>query len=206
MPLLMGLFAVGVARAQEGETTARDWIVTLTWSPEYCNAHLGLREPQCTEEHFFEIGGLRTDPQGEACDTNGESISEKQFPQLFTALPNRGALKRIWSRQGACTGLGINEYFVQFNRAKRRVTVPAGFREVRETLKMPVEDLKAAFVKSNPDMTANGVRLQCSGRWLKEVEICLDRNFEFRACGEEPADHCKPEVHLRESRAIVRGR
>ena len=41
---------------------------------------------------------------------------------------------------------------------------------------------------------------QCSGRYFRELRICLSRSLEPRACGADLKDRCGNEVLLRPSR------
>ena len=173
------------------------WILSLGWSPQICDDSPGSREFQCLEENYFRVHGLQPLFRGDAPACTEEPMSDVLLNQLMLDLPNRARLRRVWKEQGACSGLSAENYAVQFSRGARRLATPAAFTAVHDKLEMPAADIKAAFVRVNPELTLDSIVLQCRRRYLSEVQVCVDANFQPRTCGVSTETSCKDVVKVR---------
>lgn len=176
----------------------QEWLLGLSWSPEYCKANLGLKERQCQEEAYFELGGLRprfvagTEP---SCEEG--RLDSALMARAESTLANKTQLRKIWRNQGACSGLPPEEYLVQLDRARRRVAVPAEYQQVREKFSTTVVELKTAFMRENEGLTQDAIALRCRGRHLSELLFCVDADFRFQACDVDISDACRDPVQVR---------
>lgn len=202
--VLLMLWTAPLALAQS--VPLKGWTLTFFWSPEYCNAHVASREPQCTEENYFVIGGLQPEFTAKAptdCPDR-DALDREKMETLLWIVPNRVTLKSMWSEQGSCSGLERDEYFRQVARAQRRVVVPSQYRGADTTLDTKVVAVRKAFVVANPGLKDAGVSVSCKGsRWLREVRVCLDPKFEFRSCA-AVAETCDADIRLRQTRTVRR--
>ena len=204
--LLAAMLAVGLGLVAEAHAAAPDgWTLQLAWSPEFCAAELTSKEPQCTEERYFVVTGLQPRFDGGAPECSGEALDKEQAERWLVVIPNRAQIKKVWKRQGACSGLDPAGYFTQLERASRRVAVPAQYSGITEPLRTTRAAVKAAFIGSNPGLNEDAISLQCHGRRLDSVEICVDADFQFRGCG-KPEQCSGDELRLRELRASREGR
>ncbi|MGQ0621064.1 MAG: hypothetical protein ACT4QA_14280 [Panacagrimonas sp.] len=210
--LLMSIAMCQVPRAMADEPmpALRGWTAEFTWSPEFCHASPASREPQCTGEHYFVMGGLRPDfavPSTGDCP-DGASLDRDKAEALIWIVPNRHTLKRIWGEQGRCSGLELDEYFRQVERARRRVILPSQYSGLTSNLVTRGEDVRKTFVAANPDLIEQAVSLRCkSSQWLSEVRVCFDAKFAFRSCsGIAPIANCEAAIKLRGIRASRVGR
>jgi len=89
------------------------------------------------------------------------------------------------------------EYLLQLDRARRRVEISGVYRDMPEMMTTDAATLRQQFLEANPGLAAEALSLQCSGRWLKEVRVCVDDGFGFRQCGAADADHCGERIKLR---------
>ncbi len=55
-------------------------------------------------------------------------------------------------------------------------------------------------MRSNPGLRADGIALQCSGRYFSELRICYDRQMDPRACGRDLDDRCDAQALFRPPR------
>ena len=53
------------------------------------------------------------------------------------------------------------------------------------------------FATANPALPTGSITLQCSGRYLQEVQMCVDRALTRRRCGDDQPDRCGNRVVLR---------
>ena len=131
------LAAVGVeqARAQFGNSF-RDqagqfdyYVLSLSWSPEYCAGAPGGGSPQqCSgEKQFgFVVHGLwpqhnRGYPQ--FC-RNKSRVDDKIIEQLLPIMPSEQLIRHEWKKHGTCSGLTAAQYFEKVEDSYALVTIP----------------------------------------------------------------------------------
>ncbi|MGQ0699991.1 MAG: hypothetical protein ACT4PZ_17320 [Panacagrimonas sp.] len=193
------LFAALACFAQASAAAGPDgWIVALGWSPEFCKAHPGSKEQQCTEENYFLLHGLAPVFRGNAPGCSSGRLPEELADQARLDVPNRARVKYIWLNEGSCSRLEPREYVVQLARAARRFAVPLEYREaVGANLDLTQEDLKSAFIRANRDLKPDSLLMQCSRGFLTEVHICVDTAFQPQSCGEGQSGSCKEKIRVR---------
>lgn len=179
------------------------WTLSLVWSPEYCNSNLSSKEPQCVEERFFTVNGLEPKYLSREPECAKGVLEEEDVVRWFAVIPNRARISRVWRSQGACSGLSQSEYFVQMERASRRLLVPAKFTDVVDQIDISREDFKQAFIGENPSLTREALALRCHGRWLHEVQACFTPDFRVRNCG--LPENCPEQIRLRPLRRSREG-
>ncbi|AXQ30699.1 hypothetical protein D0B54_19320 [Solimonas sp. K1W22B-7] len=191
----------GRAQAPDG------WTISLLWSPEYCNANLGLKEPQCLQERYFELGGLQPRfSAGAGPDCESGALSPESLDRIFGTVANKTLARKIWRTQGACSGLGQPEYMIAVDRAGRRLTVPEEYAAVRKKpLSVTREAFLGAFRRENPELQPEQMLLVCKGKWLREVLVCVDADFRFQRCALDLEGQCPDSFQLRHVRANREG-
>lgn len=188
-----------------GRAAPAGWTLQLAWSPEYCESELTSKEPQCTEERYFTVAALLPQVDGARAACERDPLTEDEVGRWLAVIPNRAQIRKIWKSVGACSGLGSADYYTQLERASRRVAPPARFSGVTEPQQATRTELKAAFIDSNPGLSEDAIVLQCRGRWLSGVEVCMDADFEFRSCS--ITDRCRgDELRIRPLRDSRVGR
>lgn len=175
------------------------WIMTLSWSPEYCHNNKLSSEPQCTGEFYFANFGLQVSGKvgdarlGDSCP-NVELAPNEQDRWLWT-IPNFERIRYVWAEQGACSGLDQSAYYAQMDYASRRVEIPETYEAIERRTTTSPASLRAAFLSANPEMREESIALHCDAHWLAEVRICFDEDMQFTQC---PVNgNCSDEVWLR---------
>ncbi|MFP5307082.1 MAG: ribonuclease T2 family protein [Gammaproteobacteria bacterium] len=173
------------------------WILALSWSPQYCKSEPA--DEQCGEPHGFVVHGLWPQHERGYPDYCGERerVPKELVDRMLTTMPSVDLIQRQWRKHGTCSGLEMKEYFLQVERARRSVVVPEAYDEPEERFETTPEAVEDAFIALNPKLVRTGIALQCRGRWLSEVRICLDREFQPRRCGADVDDRCRDEIHVR---------
>lgn len=208
--VLLGFALPLAAHAQDSATSGlRGWVAGLSWTPQYCDINASSKEPQCLGEHYFVIDRLApqfavgTAPE---CAADG-GLDRAAIDRLMWMVPNRYTLRQLWSTQGRCSGLSRDEYFVQVERARRRILIPPAYLSRPDQLDTTPEQLRLAFIEANPGMTEAGINVNCSTRrWLREVRVCLDADFGFRDCQAASEETCGDDIRVRPIRTTRLGR
>lgn len=175
------------------------WVLALSWSPEYCRRN--LTDEQCREPHGFIVHGLW--PQYEKgypdfCKTLSTHVPDALEARMLRTMPSRKLVRHQWKKHGSCSGLDVTEYFQEMERAAGRIAIPLDYTSPEAHLPSTLKAIEQAFGAVNPELDPDEIAVRCSGRYLREVHICLDRDFSPRSCGADVRDSCrKPEVILR---------
>lgn len=202
--LLIGSVAFSPARARTpGQFDY--WVLALSWSPQFCRSQPSSE--QCQYQHGFVVHGLwpqRERGYPEYCGQR-ERVPKDLVERMKPLMPSAALVNGQWRKHGSCSGMAMREYFFNVERAWRAVVIPERYRETPELLRTHVHEIEDEFIALSPKLRRDGIALQCSGRWLREVRVCLDRDFQPRACGVDVEDRCRSEVHVRPMRKITPG-
>lgn len=194
----LGLLLAGpaVAREPRGVPGRFDYyVLSLSWSPQYCADSDGRDARQCAtgRRYAFVLHGLwpqyeRGFPQ--ACASGGQ-LSRDLVDGMLDVMPSPSLVRHEWDVHGTCSGLAAGAYFATARRAYASVAIPDRFRApVREVYADP-RRIEQDFVTANPGLAPEAIAVLCSGRYLQEVRICLDRALRPRPCGGDVRDRCR---------------
>ncbi|TJY60815.1 ribonuclease T [Sinimarinibacterium sp. CAU 1509] len=167
------------------------WVLALSWSPQYCKSNPA--ESECVEPRAFVVHGLW--PQHERgypdyCGSRSEEVPDALEERMLEWMPSKELVRYQWRKHGSCSGMSMDQYFQNVERAYRRLVMPPDFRDPEDYIETSVPAIEDKFIELNPTLDHDGIALQCSGRWLKEIRICLDKALQPRACGDDVRDRC----------------
>jgi ribonuclease T2 len=176
------------------------WVLSLSWSPQYCKTHPGGE--QCGQPRGLIVHGLW--PQYERgypdyCG-NRERVPQEIVERILPLTPDADLIHQQWRKHGSCSGMPVDEYFLNVERARRNIALPPSLSVDTPGLESSLSELEDSFIELNPRLDHGHLALQCKGRWLSEIRICLDRAFQPRVCGEDVRDSCDDEVSVRANR------
>jgi len=203
---LVGLLLSATAQADGTPGRFDYYLLSLSWSPEYCAESRRDDELQCARPYAFVAHGLW--PQNEKgwpsdCRSK-ERVSDATIERMLPLMPSRGLIIHEWRKHGTCSGLKADSYFSLIDRAYHSITVPARYQRLSAALSVSSAELRRDLLAVNPSLPKNALVLQCSGRYLQEARICLDRELKPRACGSDQRDRCGTSVLLRPIRTGTR--
>jgi ribonuclease T2 len=195
---LVLLLGVGLLWGQRRDTPRGEagkfdfYVLSLSWSPQHCSTPAGERDRmQCggTRQYDFILHGLwpqyeRSWPQ--FCETN-EQLSKPVIDGVMDIMPSAGLIRHEWRKHGVCSGDNAARYFDRARRAFQNVKIPAALRSPKRARTVALAVIQKEFVTANPGLPAEAVTVNCSGRFLQEVRVCLTRDLKARACSAEVA-------------------
>jgi ribonuclease T2 len=199
---LFGLSLVAGAAAQDprqNEPGKFDfYILSLSWSPSYCE-QAGERAPaqQCGERPFsFVVHGLW--PQYEKgfpefCQNPAPRLDRNIVSSMLDLMPAPRLIFNEWDKHGVCSGLPARGYFETIRKARATVKIPPDYLAPKSALTVSPDEVEDAFVSANPGMSRTGIAVTCGGTRLSEVRICFSRDLQFRECPEIDKRACKRE-------------
>lgn len=171
------------------------YALALSWSPEFCRSHPGLRdEPQCRENRRFIVHGLWPQCENDApreC-RNGGRPDRIDKRRIHAFMPSDYLIRHEWKAHGTCTALSRSGYFELTEALYRKLNLP-GLAETAEA-----EEIERLFMEKNPGLDEDEIVLSCgangqrsSAKTLDEVIVCFDRNTHaFTRC-ENIRDTCR---------------
>jgi ribonuclease T2 len=184
--LLILCFAASSARAADFDY----YVLSLSWSPEYCNTSGGRDPQQCSPGRRlgFVLHGLW--PQFDKgypsnCGSGKMPAAVKaRYPGLY---PNEKLFEHEWSKHGTCSGLSPDRYLSLTQRLRQSVVVPEVFRAPAKPVRMTTAQFKRAFVIANAGLQESSIAVNCtgSGRFLREVFVCFTKDGKATACSRE---------------------
>lgn len=173
------------------------YVLALSWSSSWCALTGDARgEDQCDprHDHTFVLHGLW--PQHEIgwpsyCRTTARDPSRAETAAMADVMGSGGAAWYQWKKHGRCAGMPAAEYFATARRALGRVIIPPVFAKVDRPLRVSPQVIEAAFGEVNAGLEPPMITVTCKDGMIEEARICLTRDLEFRACGQDAARDCR---------------
>ena len=172
------------------------YVLALSWSPSVCDA-AGERAPrqQCGKRPYaFVVHRLW--PQYEKgfpefCQVPAPRLDRNLVSSMLDLMPAPRLVFHEWDRHGTCSGLAPRGYFENVRKARALVKIPAAYLDVKSHLSVTPDEVEEAFVTANPGMTREAIAITCDSRRLREVRICINKEFGFRECPEIERRACR---------------
>ena len=204
---LVLICAVGMVWGQRRDTPRGEagkfdfYVLSLSWSPQHCATPAGERDRmQCggARQYDFILHGLW--PQYERgwpqfCET-GEQLSKAVIDGVLDIMPSVGLIRHEWRKHGVCSGDNAARYFDRARRAFQNVKIPGALRSPKRARTVAPAAIQKEFLAANPGVATEAVTVNCNGRFLQEVRVCLTRDLKAKACSAEVAKQaCRlPEI------------
>ena len=186
--LLLCAVVPGQSRSKRHRRTAHGtafdyYLLTLSWSPEYCHGH--STDEQCTgNKHYgFVVHGLwpeyRSGSGPQHCGY-GQGLGDPS--SMLDIMPSLHLIQHEWTTHGTCSGLDADTYFGAIRKAFAATKIPAQFTNTSQQLTLSPSQIEQAFQQANPGLPAGGIQVTCPSNYLQGVEICLDKSLNHIAC------------------------
>lgn len=186
------------------------YTLVMSWSPTHCvTAQEGRDEDQCARldglRYGFVLHGLW--PQYEKGYPEACRIGRKPFvPQpvinsMLDIMPSGGLVIHEYKLHGTCSGLDPAEYYKLSRQLFTSVRVPERFKNPFEMQFTTPREVEVEFIRANSWLRPDMIAVTCGGpgNRLRDVRICMTRNGEGRACGQNENQQklCRAdEVHV----------
>jgi ribonuclease T2 len=194
---VLGIF-IGVAAPQNAPRQFDYYVLSLSWSPSFCETATGnARRQQCGARPFsFVVHGLW--PQYERgfpkfCLVPPPRLERNIMRSMLDLMPAPGLVYHEWEQHGTCSGLQPREYFDLVRTARGSVNIPEQYSHPTLPLSVTAAQVIDAFVSANDGLSPEGITLDCDHRRLREVRICFARDLKFRDCSRNAQRACRSE-------------
>jgi ribonuclease T2 len=180
---------------QESSSNFDYYVLALSWSPQHCATPAGRRDTmQCAgpRPYGFIVHGLW--PQYERgwpadCDSP-HRLEMDVTKSVMDIMPSERLIQHEWRKHGTCSGYPAKDYFALARKAYEAFKAPPAYGSPRSEVYVSPARYKKAVLEANPQLREKGVAVVCSGRFLQEVRVCLDKNLQPRDCGQGVRDTC----------------
>jgi len=180
LPFLALLFPLLAQSQQAGKFDY--YLLSMSWSPEYCYNHRGA--PECQRHLGLVVHGLwpqyKGAPRGpEEC---GNQAGLANPNSMLDIMPSVGLVQHEWTTHGTCSGLSANDYFALLRNTFTHFHVPYQLQEPRRQTIIRATGLKRAIEEANPGLNDSEIVLTCTEPYLKEVELCVNKDGKPQPC------------------------
>ena len=195
--LLLSLLLPAAADAQKkGKPGVFDYyLLTLSWSPEFCTT--SPSDPQCTGAHHFGfvIHGMWPQFNNGKWPQNCSTKPGLSDPSsIIDLMPTKKLITHEWQKHGTCSGLSAQDYFALTRRAFEGLQIPAQLKAPSSTVHLGLSDLRSAFRTANPTLSDDNFSIACSGKQLSEVRFCMDKQLKPVSC--HAKDTCSTNINV----------
>lgn len=158
------------------------YLLTLSWSPEFCYSH--REKPECQSGHHgFVVHGLWPQYASQGYPENCSTAPGLSNPaEMADIMPDTGLVVHEWSTHGTCSGLDAESYFKLLRQAFTSVKIPAQFVSPQTNFSIPPLDVKSEFVKANPNFSPEDMTVSCGNNFLTAVSMCMTKDLKPTAC------------------------
>ncbi len=203
------------ATAQDGAAAAHPdapgqfdfYVLSLSWSPSFCAEAAERRAGaapslQCGARHYsFVVHGLW--PQydkgfPEYCEKPAPRLDRDIVSSMLDLMPAPHLVYNEWDKHGTCAGLSPRGYFDTVRRARAAVKIPPDYSGLSAPLAVAPGAVADAFIKANPGLSAKAMAVECDGKRLTEVRLCLAKDVsaesgtvQFHDCPEIVKRSCR---------------
>lgn len=167
------------------------YALAMSWSPTYCATQGRSRpnEPQCAGErpYSFIMHGLW--PQYNRgwplyCETGTRPwVPNELIREMLDIMPSKRLIIQQYRKHGVCSGLSPENYFRNARKAFESIKIPARYISPQDYLNVTPEEIENDFLKTNPELTADMISIDCKSRNLRELRICFSRDLKPVRCG-----------------------
>jgi len=196
--LLIWLFTASAACAGGDRAGEFDYyVLSLSWSPTWCALEGDARAAeQCDPQadHGWVLHGLW--PQFHRgwpsyCQSAERPPSRAMTRDMADIMGSPGLAWYQWEKHGACSGLSAPAYFALAREAYDRVTRPAIFRKLQDTVRLPAHVIEEAFLKENKGWEADMLTITCRAGHIQEARLCLSKSLAPVPCGRDVISDCR---------------
>ncbi len=177
------------------------YVMSLSWSPEYCASSNNPSSTQCGERRYslvvhglwpqYENGGFPAD-----CSVR-TTVPKPIVDSMLDIMPSEELIQHEWDKHGTCSGLSVEKYFQLTRQIYNSIAIPAKYKQPTDYIVTSVKDLENDLIAANPTLDSGKIAIDCKSRYLEEIRVCYDKNNQSRTCGRKVTDKCRAKVVLR---------
>ena len=213
LPLVaaMLLSMLGTGYAKHKKSTPSDgntpgqfdyYLLTLSWAPQFCATNPnGRGTAECNpKKHMglvvhglwpqFNSGGWPQD-----CAST-PPVGQDTVNHMLPMMPGKQLIQHEWAKHGTCSGLTMDQYFGAIEKLYNGITVPHEFQQPKDAAQTGPTDIESAFASAN-NAPKEAFRVSCPQQDFSAVQICVDKDFQYKACPATQKDCRADQIQVR---------
>jgi ribonuclease T2 len=156
------------------------YLLTLSWSPEYCFSH--PTDVQCAAKPLFVLHGLWPENSDgtypEDCSNAAGPANPSQYSDIY---PDASLLQHEWKTHGTCSGLAPDAYFQLERKAFQSIKTSKQLNVTKQISLTPGQILTDE-AQANPGIPTSDMALTCGSNFLTAVQVCMTKNLQAMSC------------------------
>ena len=128
--------------------------------------------------------------------SNGSPVAADTVDHMLNFMPSRSLIQHEWQKHGTCTGLSAQDYFAHAEQAFTHVQLPPQYRSLDHEQQFSVPDVEKSFAEAN-HAPLEAFRVSCHAGDLVSLEVCVDKNLQYRSCTESVRECPVNQVDIR---------
>jgi ribonuclease T2 len=177
------------------------YLLSLSWAPNYCAGHPSDHSSECRIDGHkdFVLHGLWPQASSGAPPMScakASPVATATVDHMLQFMPSRGLIQHEWEKHGTCSGLSAQDYFAQAEQAFTHVQVPQQYRSLDHEQQFSVPDLEKSFAEAN-HAPLEAFRISCHAGALVSLEVCVDKNLQYRSCTQSVRECPVSQVDMR---------
>ena len=180
------------------------YVMQIQMTPAVCALDSSRqKQRKCLEGYSLTITGLLPETSHSSCETtSAPTLSPLQAKVVARVMPDENARAQLWRSIGGCIPMSASQYFRMIINYAERLKIPADLtsginKEIQKN------NLQQQFVRLNPSLPANGIRLSCessrSEQILTEVQVCYQVNGTYKQGSSHVVSNCPNEFTIKGS-------
>ena len=191
------------ASCSESENNKKDsarkknnYLLSLSWSSTYCllDGKDNKDQVQCNnpkKDYRFIVHGLwpqqiedinNTSHYLKYCKALTKRVPAQIITDIFDVMPSSDLINHTWRKHGTCTGLTQKDYFKTTKSLYNKFNIDHILTHVSESKVLIKKHIIHDIISAFPDFNEENFIINCRGRFLKEIRVCLNNEFNLRAC------------------------
>ena len=180
------------------------YVLDVQLTPAVCaldNSKNKLR--RCLEGYSLTINGLLPEIDRKDCSTaSSPYLPPLQAKVVARVMPEENVRNRLWYSIGGCVPMNASQYFRNMINKADNLKVPTDLTNV-ENKSIQKHVLINQFIRLNPKLNNENIRLNCSGKTAKSVltgfKVCYKVNGQFKQCSTQLVSNCPASFFIKGS-------
>ena len=199
---LTTFLGIGSAKADGTPGKFDYYVLSLSWSPEYCASTSNPDPNQCSQRRYslvvhglwpqYENGGYP-----DSCIQPPKKVPNSLIDETIDIMPSPKLIQHEWDKHGTCSGLSMPKYFQLTRQIYNSIKIPSKYQQPSDYITTSVKGLESDLINANPNLDGTKIAVGCKGRYLQEIQVCYTKSLQPRACGRKVVDKCSSKVVLR---------
>ena len=133
----------------------------------------------------------------EFCQVPAPRLDRNIVSSMLDLMPAPRLIFHEWDKHGTCSGLNPRAYFETVRKARALVKIPDAYLEPEAVPDGHARRGRGGVREGQSRAERDAIAVTCDSRRLREVRICVGKDFRFRACPE--VDTAAPAAATRSS-------